>query len=69
MTEKGFSKIVNFMTPKVGLVVIVCSDIGDKVKMQSSLLLCKGQSNWVMRSKEFHDHKVCDPGYKNYRRY
>ena len=42
MTEKGFSKIVNFMTPKVGLVVIVCSDIGDKVKMQSSLLLCKG---------------------------
>ena len=34
MTKKGFSKTVNFLTPKVGLVVKVYSDIGDKVKMQ-----------------------------------
>ena len=49
---------VNFMTPRLRVVVLGCGHIGDKVKMLNfikipTLVLGTGQTNWIMASKEF----------------
>ena len=33
MTKEGYANIVNFMTPRIGVVVLGCDHIGDIVKM------------------------------------
>ena len=58
VSMEGYTKIVNFMTPWVGIVVLRFDNIGDIVKMLKSI---KNQvirlTNWIIISKKVDDHK------------
>lgn len=64
ITKHGFTKIVNCMTFRLRVVVLVC-DIGDTCLVKVIIfitifysitaLLLTGQINWIMMSKGFDD--------------
>ena len=66
MTKEGYTKLGNFITPRVEVVALGCGHIGYIVKMlnfirKSTLLLSIGHTN-LLEAMNLMTEKECDPG-------